>query len=181
MISVIIIFAILLIIEIIFIARCGKEMKRFNKEMESLGEPEEIKIKLIDGGRIPEKKTIGAVAFDCYARLGKTCVIIEPTYRALIPLGFACGLPEGYEVQIRPRSGLSKKGIDVSLGTGDVDYTGEYMACVVNNSKEDFKVFDGDRICQLAIREVPKVALVEVNELAKTERGEKGFGSTGIN
>ena len=154
--------------------------KWVNKILEGADEPTEIKIKLIDGGKMPERKTDGAVAFDCYTRLGKACAIFEPTCRGVIPLGFAMELPEGYEAVIRPRSGLSKKGIDETIGTIDFDYRGEVMACVVNNSKEDFKVYDGDRICQIVIREVPKVKLIEVSELSETERGEGGFGHTGI-
>lgn len=158
----------------------SKHRKYLKTELEKLILPEEIKIKLIGGGKMPERKTDGAVGFDCYARLGKACAVFEPTCRGLIPLGFAMELPEGYEAVIRPRSGLSKKGIDETIGTIDFDYRGEVMACVVNNSKEDFRVYDGDRICQIVIREVPKVKLIEVSELSKTERGEGGFGHTGI-
>ena len=144
-------------------------------------EPTEVKIQLVGGGKMPERKTEGAVAFDCYSRLVNACTIIEPTCRAIIPLGFAMELPEGYEAVIRPRSGLSKKGIDETIGTIDTDYRGEVMACLVNNSKEDFRVCNGERICQIVIREVPKVKLSEVSELSDTERGEGGFGHTGIN
>ncbi len=175
----VIILIILLIVEIIFVARCGKDMKRFNKEMENLEEPEEIKIKLIDGGRIPEFKTAGAVCADAYARLEED-VVIPVGKRKLIPLGFACGLPAGYELQVRPRSGLTSKGADNGWGTGDTDYTGEYMACVINNTETDFTVHNGDRICQIAIRDVPKVKFELVEELEKTERGDRGFGHTGL-
>ena len=141
--------------------------------------PTEVKIKLIDGGKLPEFKTKGAVCADCYARLD-TNFFIKKGERKLIPLGFACGLSEGYEIQVRPRSGLSSKGIDVSLGTGDWDYTGEYMACVTNNSEKDFPIHNGDRICQFAIREVPNIKFKLVDELEETERGSRGFGHTGI-
>ena len=139
----------------------------------------EVKIKLIEGGKVPAFKTDGAVAADCYARL-EGVYVIPPKSRALIPLGFACGLPEGYELQVRPRSGLSSKAIDVTLGTGDTDFTGEYKACVVNNTNENYEVLNGDRICQIAIREVPTVNFVIVDELEETERADGGFGHTGI-
>ena len=143
-------------------------------------EPTEVKVKLFKGGKLPEFKTESAACADCRARLDED-VVIPSGKRALIPLGIACGLPEGYEIQVRPRSGLSSKSIDVTLGTGDADYTGEYKANVVNTSGEDFVVHNGDRICQMAFREVPKVSFAIVSELEKTERGDGGFGHTGIN
>lgn len=139
----------------------------------------EVKIKLFEGGKAPQFKTEGAVCADCYARL-ESDVVIPCGKRALIPLGFACGLPEGWELQIRPRSGLTSKGIDNGWGTGDWDYTGEYKACVINNSQEPFTVHNGDRVCQMAIREAPKVEFTFVDELNETKRGADGFGSTGI-
>ena len=152
-----------------------KELEKGNAELAL----EEVKIKLFDGGKMPERKTDGAVAFDCYARLEED-VVIPVGKRKLIPLGFACGLPDGYELQVRPRSGLTSKGIDNGWGTGDTDYTGEYMACLINNSETDYTVHNGDRICQIAIREVPKVKFELVEELEKTERGDGGFGHTGL-
>lgn len=148
-----------------------------------------VKVKVIEGGKIPEFKTKGAVCADAYARLEATTTI-PAGERALIPLGFACQPPEGYEIQVRPRSGLTSRGIDVEfdsegigigLGTGDWDYTGEYKACVINNSKTDFVIENGDRICQIAVREAPAVEFETVKELKATERGDGGFGHTGIN
>lgn len=139
-----------------------------------------VKVKLIDGGKMPVFKTEGAVCADSYARLDGD-VVIQKGKRALIPLGFAIGLPAGWEVQVRPRSGLTSRGIEVGQGTGDWDYTGEYKACVINNSDEDFTVHNGDRICQVAIREAPAIEFDTVTELEETERGDGGFGSTGIN
>ncbi len=139
----------------------------------------EVAIKLLEGGLIPEVKTEGAVCADCYARLEED-VVIPVGERRLIPLGFAMEIPAGYEAVIRPRSGLSSKGIDETIGTIDTDYRGEVKSCLVNNSKEDFVVHNGDRICQMAIREVPKVLFVLTDELSETERGEGGFGSTKI-
>ena len=152
-----------------------------NKLLKGVDEPEEVKVKLINGGKLPERKTDGAVAFDCYARIGKkSCIILEPHCRVLVPLGFAMELPEGFEAVIRPRSGLSKNGIDETIGTIDADYRGEVMACIINNSLEDFTIRDKDRICQIVIREVPNVKLVEASELSETERGDGGFGHTGV-
>ena len=138
-----------------------------------------VKIKLFEGGQLPTFKTKGSVCADAYARLDEDMPIYIGQ-RKLIPLGFAAGLPEGYELQVRPRSGLSSKGVDVTLGTGDFDYVGEYMACVENNSREDLVVHKGDRVCQIAIREVPSVTFEVVESLKETERGSKGFGSTGL-
>lgn len=138
-----------------------------------------VKIKLFEGGRVPEFKTKGSVCADAYARLDAD-VDIFIGQRKLVPLGFACGLPKGYELQVRPRSGLTSDGVDIKLGTGDYDYTGEYMACIKNDSSEDLVIHNGDRVCQIAIREVPTVTFEVVDELEETERGDKGFGSTGV-
>lgn len=139
-----------------------------------------FKIKLVDGGKLPVFKHDGDACADCYARIPNGNMFIHQGGRALIPLGFALGLDKGWEAQIRPRSGLSSKGIDVSFGTVDSGYRAEIMACVKNNSGSGFYVSDGDRICQIAVREVPKVCFEQVSELDETERGENGFGSTGI-
>lgn len=139
-----------------------------------------IKIKLFKGGRMPEFKTAGAVCADCYARLDED-VVIPSRKRALIPLGFAAELPKNYELQVRPRSGLTSREIDIGNGTGDWDYRGEYKACVINNSDSPFTVKNGDRICQAAIRETPEIEFEAVSELSSTERGEGGFGHTGMN
>lgn len=139
-----------------------------------------VKIKLIQGGKLPVFKTEGAACADCYARLDES-ITLYPKCRATIPLGFAVELPHGYELQIRPRSGLSKNGIDEVFGTGDEDYTGEYAATIINNSNNVFTIKNGDRICQCGIREVPEIAFDIVDEIKKTtERGDKGFGSTGV-
>lgn len=169
----------LVVLTIVFIVEIWNLVRDIKKTKE-LYAPQEVKIKLINGGKLPEFKTDGAVCCDGYARMGKCTAIIEPRCRTLIPLGFAVELPEGYEAIIRPRSGNSKMGIDICQGTIDVDYRGEVMACVVNNSIDDIRINDGDRICQIAIREVPKINFVTVEELSETERGSKGFGSSGL-
>lgn len=137
-----------------------------------------IKIKLIDGGRLPEFKTDGAVCADCYSRCEEP-IEIKPNSRRLIPLGFAVELPKGYEMVLRPRSGMSKNGIDVAIGTIDFDYRGEVMACVINNIDKAVAVENDIRICQCAIRQVPEIEFEVVSELSETNRGDNGFGSTG--
>jgi dUTP pyrophosphatase len=107
---------------------------------------------------------------------------MKPFERKLIPTGLHIELPEGYEAQIRPRSGLAiKKGITVlnSPGTIDADYRGEICAILINLSQDDFIIEDGERICQMVIAEHARAEWQEVNELSETERGAGGFGHTG--
>lgn len=141
------------------------------------GEPIPIGIKLFRNGKVPILKTVGSVCFDCYANDN---VIIKSGERAKVGLGFGLELPRFFEALIRPRSGLSLKGVDIALGTIDEDFKAEISVVVINNSGEDFEVMLGDRICQLAIREAPKVNFIVVDELSETERGSNGFGSTGL-
>ncbi|MDX1737002.1 MAG: dUTP diphosphatase [Alphaproteobacteria bacterium] len=109
--------------------------------------------------------------------------VIHPGKRALIPAGIKIALPKGYEAQVRPRSGLAlKHGITVlnSPGTIDADYRGEVGVILINHGEEDFLVERGMRIAQLVIAPVQQIAWQEVNDLDDTERGEGGFGSTGV-
>lgn len=137
----------------------------------------EVKIKKIEDGVLPAYKREGDVCMDCHSRAD---VIVPSFGRKLVPLGFALELPFGYEAVIRPRSGLSKEGIDNAIGTVDTNYRGEVMACVINNTCEDYVIHKGDRICQLAIRKAPIISWKIVEELSDTERGSNGFGSSGI-
>ena len=139
-----------------------------------------IKIKLIDGGKMPHYSRDGDACLDCHARIADGMIKIPAHSRCLVNLGFAAGIPAGYEGVIRPRSGLTSMSIDGGIGTIDPNYRGEVKACVINNTDSAFTVKDGDRICQLAIREAPKMELVQVDELDDTERGEQGFGSSGL-
>lgn len=142
---------------------------------------ETVKFKLIGTGKLPQYKTKGAACCDCYARVeGKTSIVIPPNERVLVPLGFAMAIPEGYEAVIRPRSGLMRKGIDEQLGTIDSDYRGEVSACLVNNTTDSYEVYDGDRICQMKIQKAERLPFEVCEKLDKTERGEGGFGSTGL-
>lgn len=140
--------------------------KWLNEALQECDEPTEIKIKIFDGGKMPEVKTEGAVCLDARARLSEPVEVLSGQ-RVTLPLGFAMELPRLFELQVRPRSGLSKKGIDVTLGTGDWDFTGEYTATIKNDTLEPFTINDGDRICQIAIRETPEIKLVQVDELKK--------------
>jgi dUTP pyrophosphatase len=109
-------------------------------------------------------------------------VELAPGARALLPTGFALELPDGYEAQVRPRSGLAlKHGVTLlnSPGTIDADYRGEVMVLMVNHGSEPFTIRRGDRIAQLVVAPVSHVDVVAVEVLGATERGPGGFGSTG--
>ena len=106
---------------------------------------------------------------------------LNPGERVMVPTGLHIALPEGYEAQVRPRSGLSlKNGIVAILGTIDADYRGEVGVILVNLSDQLFCINPGDRVAQMVVSEVTRVKWDEVRELEETERGSGGFGSTGI-
>jgi len=140
-----------------------------------------VKVKLVDGGKAPEYKHDDDACADCYARLSTEYIILLRGKRTLVPLGFCMEIPSGYEAVIRPRSGNSKKGIDVAIGTVDAGYRGEVMANVINNSDEDFFIHNLDRICQIKIQRAEQAVFETVDELSETDRGNGGFGSTGVN
>lgn len=145
----------------------------------------QVKIKKIFDGRLPVYKTAGSAGADCFARiLDKTKPLrILPNTRVIIPLGFAVEIPEGYEMQIRPRSGLAaKKGLTIlnTPGTIDSDYRGEVGAIVVNTGSDEVEIKDGDRIAQAVICPIIYANWKEVEELSETTRGAGGFGSTGV-
>lgn len=113
---------------------------------------------------------------------GDAPLTLAPGARALIPTGFAMELPEGYEAQIRPRSGLAfKHGVTVlnAPGTIDADYRGEVKVLLINLGDEPFRIERGMRIAQLVIQPVSHATLIEADELSTSERGTGGFGSTG--
>lgn len=139
----------------------------------------DVKIRLLENGLMPELKRDGDACFDCRMTV-KATVNLSSYERCLIGLGFCLELPVGYEAVIRPRSGLTSRGIDIGIGTIDSNYRGEVKACVINNSSSPFCVKNGDRICQLAIRKIEKVTFSLCNILSESNRGEKGFGSTGL-
>lgn len=135
-----------------------------------------VKIKVLSSGKLPIYSRQGDACLDCYAR---ESVTIKKGERTQVPLGFCLELPPDYEAQVRPRSGMSKRGVDIAFGTCDSNYRGEVQATVINNNGEDYIVDKGDRICQLAIREAPKVFFDIVDKLSDTDRGSDGFGSSG--
>lgn len=131
---------------------------------------------------LPEYKTEGSAGMDLQAFLSEP-LTLEPMERTLIPTGLYMAIEEGYEAQIRARSGLSiKHGITLinAVGTIDSDYRGEVKVAVVNLSKEAYTITPGERIAQMVINKYEKSTLVEVEVLDETLRGEGGFGSTGI-
>lgn len=145
---------------------------------------EQINIKVINKSNnpLPEYSTSESAGMDLRAFLAEP-VTLKPLQRALIPTGLFIELPHGYECQIRPRSGLAlKKGITVlnTPGTIDADYRGEIGVILINLSDTPFVVENGERICQMVINAYTHANWDKVNELEDTQRGEGGFGHTGI-
>ena len=157
-----------------------------------------VKVKRIGNHSLPLPKyeTEGAAGFDLRARVGfnemraqslgcweggnaPSGVVLQEGDIAVIGCGFAFEAPAGFELQVRPRSGLSKRGAIVTLGTVDSDYRGEVAVIVTNTSTEPLRISTGDRIAQGVIAPVVRAELVEAEELSETARGGNGFGSTG--
>lgn len=144
----------------------------------------EIEVKIVNHSNnpLPEYSTKDSAGMDVRAMLDEP-VTLRPLERALIPTGLHIQLPEGYECQIRPRSGLAlKKGITMlnTPGTIDADYRGEIKIILINLSSEPFTIENGERICQMVIKEYVKAILTQVDDLDDTERGAGGFGHTGV-
>ena len=140
-----------------------------------------INVKALEGAAIPEYKTAGAAGADVCALVGSP-VELNPGDRALIGTGLFFAIPDGYEIQVRPRSGLAaKNGVTVlnTPGTIDSDYRGELKVILINLGKEKFTVNPGDRIAQIIVAPVTRGRFVAVEALDQTERGSGGFGSTG--
>ena len=130
---------------------------------------------------LPKYETSGSSGMDLAANIDAN-INIDPGKTAIIPTGLALSIPKGFEVQIRPRSGLAaKQKISVlnTPGTIDADYRGEIKVILINLGRETFKVEKGLRIAQMVVCPVVQAQLKEVNDLSETERGEGGFGSTG--
>ncbi|HUM52812.1 MAG: dUTP diphosphatase [Chitinophagales bacterium] len=143
-----------------------------------------MKLKIVNSSDnpLPVYETTGSAGMDLRAQLSEP-VMLKPLQRALIPTGLFIELPDGYEAQVRPRSGLAlKKGVTVlnSPGTIDSDYRGEIKVIMINLSNETTIINTGERIAQMIISKYEKVVLKEVDELNETERGEGGFGHTGV-
>ena len=132
--------------------------------------------------KFPNYKTYGSSGLDLIANLNSD-LLINVGEKNLVPTGIAVAIPQGYEIQIRPRSGLaSRNGITVlnTPGTIDADYRGEIKVILINHGKEAYKVTKGQRVAQMVLCPVIRAEFEEVTELPSTERGEGGFGSTGI-
>ena len=142
-------------------------------------EPAVLKIKLLrPGAKLPERATPGSSGLDLYACLDAP-VELGPDV-TLVPTGIAIEAPLGYDLQIRPRSGLGRRGVDLILGTLDSDYRGEvFVSMRTFGSTASFLVEDGDRIAQLVVARVVDVTLELVNDLSDSVRGTGGHGSTG--
>ncbi|MBR3884398.1 MAG: dUTP diphosphatase [Bacteroidaceae bacterium] len=132
--------------------------------------------------QLPSYATDMSAGMDLRANIEEP-IVLQPMQRVLVPTGLFIALPDGYEAQVRPRSGLAiKKGITVlnSLGTIDADYRGEVCVILVNLSNEPFTITDGERIAQMVIARYEKIDWNPVESLDETERGAGGFGHTGV-
>jgi len=143
-----------------------------------------MNVKIVNKSKhaLPQYSTPYSAGMDLKANLNET-ILLKPLERAIVPTGIYIALPESYEAQIRPRSGLAAKhGITVlnTPGTIDADYRGEIKVIMVNLSDQNFEINDGERICQMVIAKHETIAWQQVENLTETQRGEGGFGSTGI-
>ena len=143
-----------------------------------------MKIRVINRSHhaLPAYATVLSAGMDLRANLTEP-IVLKPLARCLVPTGLYIALPEGYEAQVRPRSGLAlKKGITVlnSPGTIDADYRGEIGVILVNLSAEEFVIEDGERIAQMVIAQYEQAEWEQVDTLDDTERGAGGFGHTGV-
>ncbi len=148
-----------------------------------LPEPVQIAVKRLPNGAglpLPDYASVGAAGMDiCSAE----SVVLRVGKRLAVATGFAFAIPHGYEVQVRPRSGLALKNGVTCLntpGTIDSDYRGEVKVILANLGEDDFQITKGDRIAQIVVAPVQHAAMVEVEELDDTARGAGGFGSTGV-
>lgn len=141
----------------------------------------EVRAEAREGAALPSYESAGAAGADVRAFLDAPVELL-PGDRLLVPTGLSFEVPEGYELQVRPRSGLAfRHGVTVlnAPGTIDSDYRGEVKVLLVNLGKEKFMINPGDRIAQLVLSPVAKASF-RISELSRTERGEGGFGSTGV-
>lgn len=146
---------------------------------------EGIRITVEKHAKTPEYKTKGSAGADIHAYIpdGKRTIVIPSGAVGMVPTGLKVEIPFGYEIQIRPRSGLAARfGVTVlnSPGTIDSDYRGEIMIILINHGKEPFTIHHEDRIAQMVVSSVVQLPFMITDDLSKTERGSGGFGSTGI-
>lgn len=142
-----------------------------------------MKVKIVNRSRhmTPHYATVHSAGMDLRANLEES-IFLEPGQRVLVKTGLFIQLPEGYEAQVRPRSGLAfKHGITVlnSPGTIDADYRGEIGVILINHGADSFEIVDGERVAQLVIAKYESIFWEEVDMLDESDRGEGGFGSTG--
>lgn len=143
-----------------------------------------MQVKVINHSKhdLPNYETKASAGLDIRANI-EGSIVLKPLERVLVKTGLFLEIPEGYEAQVRPRSGLAlKKGITVlnSPGTIDADYRGEVGVILINLSNEEFTIEDGERIAQVVFAQVEQAEWINVETLTETERGEGGFGSTGV-
>ena len=144
----------------------------------------EVQVKVIvsEGASVPEYKSAGAAGADVCAFV-QSKLTLKPGERTLVPTGLFFEIPEGYEIQVRPRSGLAfKNGVTVlnTPGTIDSDYRGELKVLLANFGNADFEISSGDRIAQIIVAPVTRGNFVQASSISETERGSGGFGSTGV-
>lgn len=143
----------------------------------------DIRYSIKDGAKVPSYQTNGAAGADVCAFIEKD-IVLKPLERTLVPTGICVEIPDGFEIQVRSRSGLSLKQGLICLnapGTIDSDYRGEIGVILINLSDKDVIIHNGDRIAQLVVSSYEKASFVKASSLSETERGNKGFGATGIN
>jgi dUTP pyrophosphatase len=138
-----------------------------------------LKVKLLrPGARLPTRATPGSSGLDLHACLEAPIELTQDV--TLVPTGISTEVPPGYDLQIRPRSGLGRRGVDIIFGTLDSDYRGEvFVSMRTFGSTPSFRIEDGDRIAQLVVARVEVLDVVVVDDLAESERGAGGHGSTG--
>lgn len=140
----------------------------------------DVKIKVLKEGCLPEYKHVTDACADCRANIDCE-VTVEPWGKLSIPLGFALELPDGWKAEILPRSGLTRdKGTFAVTGTIDQGYVGEVQCTLINHTNIPLHVKGGDRVCQIGFTPYYHASFTIVDKLKETERGENGFGSTGI-
>lgn len=142
----------------------------------------EVKIVNKSNNNLPAYETVNSAGMDLRAYLPEGPIVMKPMQRVLVPTGLFMEIPEGYEGQVRPRSGLAiKSGITVlnTPGTIDADYRGEVKIILINLSDTDFTINSGDRVAQIVFARYEQMQVVSVETLSETERGTGGFGHTG--
>lgn len=143
-----------------------------------------MKVKIINKSKheMPEYKTKGASGIDIRANL-ESDIVLKPLERILVPTGLFLEMEEGYEAQVRARSGLAiKKGLSLvnGIGTIDSDYRGEVKVIIINLSNEEVTIKDGERIAQIVFMKIEVPQIIETQNISETERGDRGFGHTGL-